>query len=131
MDTFIAILQLIAFITPFAIGYSLNNEFEKKYNAPAIQWNYFVWQCIFLFLSIFTIFGNNFSWWQVLWVICTIATYIKALGEAKNHAKRVGANSSDTTNAMISQALYPLGAVIILITILAFAFGGKKKKRRK
>ena len=36
MDTFIAILQLIAFIAPFAIGYSLNNEFEKKYNRPSL-----------------------------------------------------------------------------------------------
>ncbi len=131
MDTFIAILQLISFIAPFAIGYSLNDEFEKKYSTSAIQWNYFVWQCIFLFLSIFTIFGNSFSWWQVLWVICTILTYIKALGEAKTHARSVGANSSDITNAMIAQALYPLGVVIILIVIFAMVFGDKKKKRRK
>ena len=131
MDTIVAILQLLAFIAPFAIGYGLNNDFEKKYGVAAIRWDYFIWQCIFLSLSILAIFGNNFSWWQILWIICTILTYAKALAEAKTHATKIGASSSDVTNAMVSQALYPLGAAILLITFLAFALGGKKKNRRK
>ena len=130
MDTIIAILQLLAFIAPFAIGYVLNHDFEKKYGVAAIRWDYFTLQCIFLVLSTITIFGNSFSWWQVLWVICTIVTYTKALGEAKAHAIKIGANNDDVTNAMFSQALYPLGAAILLITFLAFALGGKKKKHR-
>ena len=122
MDTIIAILQLLAFIAPFAIGYVLNHDFEKKYGVAAILWDYFTLQCIFLILSTITIFGNSFSWWQVLWVICTIVTYTKALGEAKAHAIKIGANNDDVTNAMFSQALYPLGAAILL---LAYVHGAK------
>lgn len=130
MDTIMAILRLLAFIAPFLIGRSLNNDFKQKYGVEAIRWESFVWQCIFLALTAFTMFDNKISGWQILWIICTIASYGYALGETRKHALKIGASSNDVTKAMISQAIYPFGATIIILTILAMLFGGKKKKRR-
>lgn len=127
-DTIIAILQLLAFISPFLIGRSLNNDFKEKYGVEAIRWDIFVWQCIFLALTAFTMFDSKISGWQILWIICTIASYGYALDEIRKHALKIGASSSDVTKAMISQAIYPLGATIIILTFLTMLLGRKKKK---
>lgn len=76
-------------------------------------------------------FDNNISWWQILWIICTVLSYINALKEARTHAITLGADSEDVTKAMISQAIYPLGAVMIILFFLALLLGGRKKKRKR
>ena len=131
MDFIIGMSQLLLFLAPFLIGRSLNNDFENKYGVEAIQKEAFVWQCIFLAFTALTMFDNNISWWQILWIICTILSYINALKETRKHAIALGANSEDVTKAMISQAIYPLGLVMIILFVLALALGGKKKKRKR
>ena len=131
MDFIIGISQLLLIIAPFLIGRSLNNDFKNKYGVEAICQDAFIWQCIFLFLSFVSTGGSNFSWWQVLWILCTIISYVKALYQVKSHAKLLGASSDDTIKAMIAQAIYPLGVVIILIILLAMYFRSREKRRRK
>lgn len=131
MDFIIGIAQLLLFLAPFLIGRSLNNSFEEKYGVEAIRQEAFIWQCIFLFLTGMTMFDNTISWWQILWILCTIVTYAKALMEVREHAIKIGASSDDTIKAMVSQAVYPLGLIMIIFIVLAFIFGGKKKKRRR
>lgn len=131
MDFIEAVAKLLFFLAPFLIGRSLNNSFEEKYGIAAIRQEAFIWQCIFLFLTGMTMFDNTISWWQILWIVCTIATYAKALMEVREHAIKIGASSDDTIKAMVSQAVYPLGLIMIIFVVLAFIFGGKKKRRRR
>ena len=130
MDFIEGIIKLLIFLSPFLIGRSLNNDFKQKYGVEAIRWDIFVWQCLFLALTAFTMFDNKISGWQILWSICTIASYGYALDETRKHALKIGASANDVTKAMISQAIYPFGATIIILTIFAMLFGKKKKKRK-
>ena len=131
MDFIEGIIKLLIFLSPFLIGRSLNNDFKQKYGTEAIRWDIFVWQCIFLAFTALTMLDNNISWWQILWIICTILSYINALKETRKHAIALGANSEDVTKGMISQAIYPLGLVMIILFVLALVLGGKKKKRKR
>ena len=130
MDFLIDIAQLLLFLAPFLIGHSLNNSFNKKYGVEAIRYEALIFQCIFLFLTVLTMFDNNISGWQIFWVCCTTVIYIYAINEARSHAVKIGASSDDVIQAMISQAIYPLGIVMIILFLLALIVGRRKKNRK-
>lgn len=125
------VIYILIFLSPFLIGRGLNNDFQKKYGTEAIIQDAFVWQCIFLFFTILTMFDNKISSWQILWTCCTTIAYIYAITEARTHAIKIGASSDDTIKAMVAQSIYPLGLAMIIVVVFAYFFGHRKQKRRK
>ena len=66
-------------------------------------------------------------------LVANIVDYLhhSILYKCSKENKNNEANSEDVTKAMISQAIYPLGLVMIILFVLALALGGKKKKRKR
>ena len=121
---------IVIIIVSAVTGFLLNAMYENKYATPAINWAMFAIQCVFLIFDFFTWPNPDVTGWFVLWMICTVISFILALLVCRSQAVETGANNADIIKAMIAQMILPFGVALVIFIAIAYIMGAFSKEKK-